>query len=74
LHHHDEFVQKSDPLLLRVQVANALARKIGAHTHPEPDLCLATEPAVRALGLEQEELAKLMVDLEDMVAEVHRLF
>jgi len=56
------------PLLLLVQAANAIARKMGAHPEPVPDLVLIEEPAVELLGLRELDLAEVMVDLEDEIA------
>jgi HD-like signal output (HDOD) protein len=59
LHHHSASTPASDLLLLRVQVANAVARKIGAHPAPAPDLDLLALPAVARLRLREQDLAEL---------------
>jgi HD-like signal output (HDOD) protein len=73
LHHHDDDLEACDPLTIRVQAADAVARKIGEHPKPEPDLDLLDQPAVEHLNLSDIELASLIVDLEDEIAEVKRL-
>jgi HD-like signal output (HDOD) protein len=65
LHHHDATPPGDDLLLLRVQVANAVTKRMGAHPVPQPDLNLLEVPAVERLNLGDLELASLMVDLED---------
>jgi HD-like signal output (HDOD) protein len=59
LHHHNANTPGSEPLLLRVQVANAVARKIGAHPAPAPDLDLQGIPAVARLRLSDQDLARI---------------
>lgn len=74
LHHHDEHVPASDKLLLRVQAANAIARKLGASLHPEPELDLFHDPAIATLEVSDLELATLLVDVEDEMAQIRTLF
>jgi HD-like signal output (HDOD) protein len=74
LHHHDERVEPHDALLIRVQAANSIARKLGASESPDPDLDLFEDPAIEALHLGDLELATLMVDVEDEIAQVRSLF
>jgi hypothetical protein len=74
LHHHDENPDVRDLLLIRVQAANAIARKLGAHLHPEPDLDLLDVPAIERLNLTDLELATLIVDVEDEFERVRQLF
>jgi HD-like signal output (HDOD) protein len=71
LHHHD--AEPHDLLVLRVQAANAIARKLGAHPHPDPDLVLVDVPAVERLNLGDLELATLIVDVEDEFQQVRAL-
>ncbi|NOT33305.1 MAG: HDOD domain-containing protein [Candidatus Eisenbacteria bacterium] len=72
--HHDPTDAALDRLTLRVQAADAIARKIGLHLHPEPDLDLTLVPAVDHCGLDELELAELLVDIEDEVQQVKTLF
>jgi HD-like signal output (HDOD) protein len=65
--HHRTDVPESNRLLLRVQVANHLARRIGFHPHPDPELKLLSVPAVERLGLDDLQLATLAIDVEDEV-------
>jgi HD-like signal output (HDOD) protein len=70
---HHEPPALDDLLLLRVQAANAIARKLGLHPHPDPDLDLLEEPAIEALRLDDLELASLMVEVEDEIAAVRSM-
>lgn len=71
LRHHDP--EPQDLLVIRVQAANAIAKKLGAHPHPDPDLILVDVPAVERLNLADLELATLMVDVEDEFLQVRSL-
>ena len=73
LHHHDHDLESCDALTIRVQAADAVTRKLGEHPKPEPELDLLGEPAVEHLSISDIELASLIVDLEDEIAEVKRL-
>lgn len=74
LHHHDREVDPDHPIATRVQAADAVACKMGLHLKPDTDLDLMNIPAVDYLNLRDIELASMMVDLEDEIAEVKRLF
>jgi HD-like signal output (HDOD) protein len=63
----------ADMLLLHVQVADAIARKLGAHPEPEPELQLLDLESVRRLDLSEEVLATLIVSVEDEIAEFRSL-
>lgn len=52
-------------MLIRVQAANMISRKMGAHPQPQPDLNLMEVKAIERLNLTDLELAVLLVDLED---------
>ncbi len=71
--HHDDTGTIRDGLAMRVQAADAITRKIGAHPKPDPNLVLEDLPAIERLGLSDLELAALMVDLEDEIANLQRL-
>ena len=73
-HHHDATPPAGDALLARVQVGNAVARKLGADLHPDPELNLLEVPAVEVLDLGDLELAALMVDVEEEYGRVRQLF
>ena len=73
LNHHLEHVPADDLLLLRVQAADAFARKLGSHMKPAPELDLLEIPAVESLRISELDLAALMVDLEDEIAHVRSL-
>ena len=72
--HHDDATAPGDPLLMRVRVGDAVARKLGAHLHPEPELNLLELPAVEQLQLGDLEVAALMVDVEEEFSRVRQLF
>jgi HD-like signal output (HDOD) protein len=74
LMHHLQTQALEDPLVLRVQAADMVARKLGAHPHPEPDLDLLTVLALERLNFADLELAALMVDVEDQLAQIRSLF
>jgi putative nucleotidyltransferase with HDIG domain len=73
LRHHDEEVDLETPVVLCVQVADAVARKMGEHPRPEPDLNLLELKSVDQLNLTDLEVASLIVDVEDEIAEVRTL-
>ena len=53
-----------------VQAADHIARKLGMHPHPDPDLNLMDQDAIESLEIGDVEMAALMVDLEDEVDEI----
>jgi HD-like signal output (HDOD) protein len=73
LHHHDELQGSSDLLLVRVQAADAISRKIGAHPHPDPEMKIEENPAVERLGMDDLEMATVQVDVEDALAAIKQL-
>lgn len=74
LHHEDPAENSEDPLLLCVQAADLITQKLGFDLDPDPDLPLLQEPAIENLGIEDMALASLMVDLEDRLDELRKLF
>jgi len=73
LRHHDENVGLEKPLVLRVQAADAISRKLGEHPKPDPEMDLLDLACIQRLNVSDIELASLMVDLEDEVAEIKTL-
>jgi len=73
LSHELPFREDDAELLLIVRSADAVTRKLGLHTRPEPDLDLTAEPEIEALGLRDLELATLLVDSEDEFREMKEL-
>jgi HD-like signal output (HDOD) protein len=65
--HEAEPEDVEDGLVLRVQAANVLTRKLGAHPFPDPEIRVVDHPAFDRLALGEIELAALMVDLEDEI-------
>lgn len=74
LHHEDPAEETEDLTLLCVQAADCITRKLGFDLHPDPELPLMQEPAIESLGIEDVELATLMVDLEDHLEDLRQLF
>ena len=66
-YHHHMGEEMKDWLVARVQAADAIARKIGAHYLPEPNLDLEEIPAFDVLNMSEIELVALTVDLEDEI-------
>jgi HD-like signal output (HDOD) protein len=73
LHHHDEAPPAQQRLVIHVQAADEVARKMGFHIHADPDMDLLGLPSVERLNLTDLELATMMVDLEDDIADIKRL-
>jgi HD-like signal output (HDOD) protein len=72
---HEEFPKDDDePLLSCIQAADLITAKLGFHLKPAPDVDLLHQEAVARLGLSDMDLATLMVDLEDELEEVRKLF
>ncbi len=69
-----EVDEDSDPLLVCVQAANLVTQKFGMHLRPDADLDLLQEAAIDLLGVPDIELATLMVEMEDELIEVRKLF
>lgn len=65
--HHLADPPDGNALLLCVQAANALSRRLGFHPRPSPDLRLLEIPAVERLALDDLQIATLAVDVEDEV-------
>ena len=73
--HHDETLNGSDDMLVAiVQMADAMAQKLGASLHPDPDRSLVEGAACSVLRLDDVKLAMLLVDLEDDMRTVQGLF
>jgi HD-like signal output (HDOD) protein len=66
--HHEPDPPDSDVLLVRVQAANRISRKIGAHPEPDPELDLMTLPEIERLAMSELEIAALAVEIEDELA------
>lgn len=57
-----------------VQAADHIAKKLGMHPHPDPDLNLKDQDAIESLEISDVEMAALMVDLEDEIDEIASAF
>jgi HD-like signal output (HDOD) protein len=73
-HHHDPEPAAEDRLLLQVQAANAFAHKIAPRHDADRDVSLLTLPAVERANLSEFQVATMLVDLEDELAEARSLF
>ncbi len=73
LRHHEPEPLTSELLVVRVQVANAMAHKLGFSLHPDPALDLAALRAVQRLGLDDAVLAELMGEVKEDVEQALEL-
>jgi putative nucleotidyltransferase with HDIG domain len=71
--HHDR-TMSDDGLVLTVQVANLITRKLGFHLKPDPTLSVVENPIVAELGMTDMQVATLMVEMELHLEEMRRLF
>ena len=60
-------------LVVRVQAADVIAKKLGVHLTPDPELDLDEVAAIERLQLTAVEQAALLVDLEDEIEETKKL-
>jgi HD-like signal output (HDOD) protein len=72
--HHEEPPREGDPLLLCIQAADLVTAKLGFNLTPAPEIDLLQEDSVARLELSDIEIATLMVDLEDELEEIRKLF
>jgi HD-like signal output (HDOD) protein len=70
LHHHEDAATMENVVVVRVQAANAISRKIGHHDQPDPEMNVLEDPAVERLRMGDVELAELMVDVEDEIERI----
>ncbi|NNF28970.1 MAG: HDOD domain-containing protein [Gemmatimonadetes bacterium] len=71
---HPVFEQGGDDLLLAVQAANLITRKLGYHLDPDPELDVLDQPVIDELGLDDVTVATMMIDMEDHLEEMRGLF
>lgn len=71
---HEVRQTEATDLLLSVQAANLVTKKLGFHLEPDPDLILTEHMIIEDLGLADITLAELMIDMEDHLAEMKGLF
>ena len=72
--HHEEAVEGGDDLILSVQAANLITRKLGFHLDPDETTSVVDDPVMEGLGLDDLAVATLMVDMEDHLLEMKQLF
>lgn len=73
LRHHEDSEELQDNLIVRVQAADLITRKLGLHPNPDTELNLTNEPAIEMLGIGEVQLAALMIDLEDEIEQLLKL-
>ncbi len=73
LRHHEPDLDGGEILVVRVQAANALARKLEDDQGRAATCPCEEDPAIQRLNLTDMELACLLVDLEDEVARIREL-
>ncbi|MCU0635963.1 MAG: HDOD domain-containing protein [Gemmatimonadaceae bacterium] len=71
---HHEPARAGDDLMLCVQAANLITRRLGYHPDPDPTLSVVGDPVIEELGMTDVQVAALMVDLEIHLEEMRRLF
>jgi putative nucleotidyltransferase with HDIG domain len=71
--HHDNTADIEEMQIVRVQAANAISRQVAEHPDPGPEQRLHEVEAVERLGVGDVELAAMMVDLEDELADLKSL-
>jgi hypothetical protein len=74
LHHHDSNVPASDRLLLRIQVADAIASRLCSPREAEHPANLARSYPVILLGLDNDDLTVVMAEVEEQFARARDLF
>ncbi|MCU0646508.1 MAG: HDOD domain-containing protein [Gemmatimonadaceae bacterium] len=71
---HHEPAGAGQDLLLCVQAANLITRRLGFHPEPDPTMTVVGDPVITELGLTDVQVATMMVDLEIHLEEMQRLF
>jgi putative nucleotidyltransferase with HDIG domain len=71
---HHEQAHAGQDLLLVVQAANLITRRLGFHPEPDPSLSVMENPVIEELGLTDLQVASLMIDMEDHLTEMKQLF
>lgn len=71
--HHEPALPGQDMVLL-VQAANLITRRLGYHPEPDPETTVVDHPVIAELGLSDVQVAALMVDMELYLEEMQRLF
>jgi putative nucleotidyltransferase with HDIG domain len=73
MRHHEKTADIQELPIIRVQAANAIARQVAEHPDPGPELRLNEIEAIERLGIEDVELAAMIVDLEDEIADLKKI-
>ncbi|MDH3223855.1 MAG: HDOD domain-containing protein [Gemmatimonadota bacterium] len=71
---HPTFSPGGDDLLLAVQAANLITKKLGFHLDPDPEMDVLEQPVIDELGLDDVTIATMMIDMEDHLEEMKNLF
>jgi len=73
--HHDAMLSgPSDILPAIVQIADLMAKKIGASPTPDPNVKLLDKPAFHLLQLDDVKVSAILVDLEDEADRMMQVF
>lgn len=73
LKHHDR-TGAQDGLVLAVQAANLITRRLGFHLEPDATISVVEDPVIEELGLSDLQVATLMVEMEIHLDEMRQLF
>lgn len=74
LHHHDSNLAADDRLLIGIQAADAIARKLSGHRDSDRSIDLRQQRAILALQMEDDDLDALVAVIEAEVAKARSLF
>lgn len=72
--HHEEDPSAGNDLLLMVQASDLITKKLGFHLHPDEETVIVDHPVMENLGMDDLGVATLMVDMEDHLLEMKKLF
>ena len=72
LHHNT--ARAGQELMLAVQAANLITRRLGFHLEPDPSLVMLEAPVIEELGITDTQVASLMIDMEDHLTEMKQSF
>ncbi len=67
---HHEVDEGADTMMLCVQAANLITRKLGFHLEPDETIALVGHPVMDSLGMDDLTIATMMIDMEDHLAEM----
>lgn len=71
---HHAKAHAGQELVLVVQAANLITRRLGFHLEPDPTLSVVDDDIIDELGLTDVQVATMMVDMEIHLEEMRKLF